>query len=508
VLTDPVLLGATPTSVRVVWFTEWRGRDHAVALADGRRFAARTTRLTRAAEDADSQALVRQWDQLMPRPVWRHEAVVDGLTAGRRVGYRVTSVDDAGHRVESAQFTLAPAGTGDLLLLTSDHQLRALTAANLQSAYALAGDRLGGVLHAGDLVNDPDRASEWFDHGGGCGFFPAMQGRASVTVAGRQWHGAPLLQHVPLYPALGNHEVTGDVGDTLAERFERVRPDTVDTTTYEQIFGLPRWYAATIGPVRLIVLFATRVFRPYSWDGSVRGTFAEATADLGDPGRWGHGQHIFASLARGSEQYEWLAAELSGEAARRARFRVVMLHHPVHSVGWTAAPPFTDPVPVVERDATGAVTAVRYEYPLAADQLLHDVEPLLSRHGVELVLFGHTHVWNRFRNGAGVHFLETSNVGNTFGAYLPGGPARVVPGPGDGFREPYAVHGDAAGLAPVVPSVAPEYGPGGAPLPYHSSNEVTAFSLLDTTAGAVRSYRFDPAAPEPEPQLFDEFLLK
>jgi hypothetical protein len=508
VLTDPVLLGATPTSVRVAWFTEWRGRDHEVVLADGRRFAARTTRLTRVTEDADSQATGRRWERLTPRPVWRHEAVVDSLTVGQRVGYRVAGVDDGGHSSRSVEFALAPAGTGDLLLLTSDHQLRALTAPNLQAAYELAGDRLGGVLHAGDLVNDPDRASEWFDHAGGCGFFPAMQGRASVTVGGRHWQGAPLLQHAPLYPALGNHEVTGEVGDTLAERFERVQPGTVDTTTYEQIFGLPRWYATTIGPVRLIVLFATRVFRPYSWDGSVRGTFAEATADLADPGRWGHGQHIFASLARGSEQYEWLAAELAGEHARRARFRVVMLHHPLHSIGWTAAPPFTDPVPVVDRDPAGAVTAVRYEYPLAADQLLHDVEPLLSRHGVELVLYGHTHVWNRFRNDAGVHFLETSNVGNTFGAYLPGGPARVVPGPGDGFREQYAVYGDAGGLEPMVPSVAPEHGRDGAPIPYHASDEVTAFSLLDTTAGAVRSYRFDPAAAEPVPQLFDEFLLK
>jgi hypothetical protein len=111
------------------------------------------------------------------------------------------------------------------------------------------------------------------------------------------------------------------------------------------------------------------VFRPYSWDGSVRGTFAEATTDLADPDQWGHGLHIFASSARGSEQYEWLAAELSGEALRRARFRVV--------------------------------SAVRYEYPLAADQLLHDVEPLLSRHRVELVLYGHTHVWNRFATTPG-----------------------------------------------------------------------------------------------------------
>jgi hypothetical protein len=358
-------------------------------------------------------------------------------------------------------------------------------------------------------VNVPDRASEWFDHGGGwCGFFPAMQGRASVTIAGRQWRGAPILQRVPLYPAIGNHEVTGDVGEDLTERFQRVQPEAFDTTTYEEILGVPRWYATTIGPVRLIVLFATRKWHPSSWDGSERATFAEATADLPEPARWGHGQHIFAPVARGSEQYEWLAGELERPETRQARFRVVMLHHPTHGVGWTAAPPFTDPVPVAERDVAGELTAVRYEYPLATDQLLHHVEPLLSRHGVELVLCGHAHVWNRFRNDAGVHFLETSNVGNSFGAYLPGGRARVVPGPGDGFRERYAAHGDAGGLEPIVPTVAPAYGADGAPLPYHASDDVTAFSLLDTTAGAVRSYRFDPARPDTGPELFDEFPLK
>ncbi len=56
--------------------------------------------------------------------------------------------------------------------------------------------------------------------------------------------------------------------------------------------------------------------------------------------------------------------------------------------------------------------------------------------------------------------------------------------------------------------MAPAYGADGSALPYHSSNDVTAFSLLDTTAGTVRSYRFDPAQPDTGPELFDEFPLK
>jgi hypothetical protein len=190
-----------------------------------------------------------------------------------------------------------------------------------------------------------------------------------------------------------------------------------------------------------------------------------------------------------------------------------MLHHPVHSIGWPAAPAFADPVPLIDHDpASGAVTRVRYGYPAGADHLLHDVEPLLNRHRVQLVLNGHAHLWSRIRNAAGVHFLETSNVGNTFGAYPVGGPARrTLPGPGDGWHEGYAEQGDAGGLRPVTPSVAPQPGPDGAPLPYLASDTTTAFSLLDPHAGAVRPYRFDTADPgdveAARVVLFDEFTL-
>jgi hypothetical protein len=53
-LTDPMLLAPTATSVHVVWFTESPGRRHAVELG-GRRVPATTTQLTRTAEDADSR---------------------------------------------------------------------------------------------------------------------------------------------------------------------------------------------------------------------------------------------------------------------------------------------------------------------------------------------------------------------------------------------------------------------------------------------------------------------
>jgi hypothetical protein len=505
-LTDPMLLSPTATSVHVVWFTESAGRRHGVEVG-GRWVPAATSALSRIAEDSASRVPGRGWLAFGPRTVWRHSALVNGLAPGERRPYR--AVSDGEESVEFALTGAPVAGDGRLILLTSDHQLRPMVAANLQLAHELFGERLGAVFHAGDLVNVADRASHWFDDAGGCAFFPAMQGRASVVVGGRSWRGAPLLQHVPFYPALGNHEVMGMAGGTLDERFELAQPGRFDTTTYEEIFGRPRWYAETVGDVRLIVLFAARMWRPSTWDGSERSTFTEAMADLDDQARWGYGQHIFAPLLAGSEQYAWLAEELSGPAARRARFRVVMLHHPVHSIGWPAAPPFTDPVPFADRDpTTGRLTRVRYEYPAEADHLLRDVEPLLGCSGVQLVLNGHAHIWSRFRGADGVNFLETSNVGNTFGAYPSDGPtSRTLPGPDDGWQVRYARRGDAGGLDPITPTVAAMSSPGGVPLPYLASDAVTAFSMLDPGAGVVRSYRFDTADPEAEVVLFDEFAL-
>ncbi|MFY1671172.1 hypothetical protein ACN27G_14540 [Plantactinospora sp. WMMB334] len=90
----------------------------------------------------------------------------------------------------------------------------------------VVGVRLDGVLVAGDMVNVADRASDWFDAGTGPAFFAAMTGRARTPIAGRTYRGAPLLQHTPLFPALGNHEVMGRWSGTasLESQFHDPQP--------------------------------------------------------------------------------------------------------------------------------------------------------------------------------------------------------------------------------------------------------------------------------------------
>lgn len=49
------------------------------------------------------------------------------------------------------------------ILLTSDQQERYNTLANYQKVYETAPD-LDAIFFAGDLVNHPRRATEWFDN--------------------------------------------------------------------------------------------------------------------------------------------------------------------------------------------------------------------------------------------------------------------------------------------------------------------------------------------------------
>ncbi|WP_017713503.1 metallophosphoesterase family protein [Prochlorothrix hollandica] len=561
-LTDPFLQNPQPESVAVVWFTEFAGEQHWVRYGPQleQRAIAASQPLSRSQEDARSWLGSQAGDgslypQPQPRSIWRHEALVSGLVPGVRVPYAVSSQCQS-QTVTSDRFSLAPLpppGQPLKLLLTSDHQLKPMVAANLQKMAATVGT-IDGILMAGDLVNVPDRASEWFDDSRGGAFFPALQGRAQSELGGVTYGGAPLLQSVPLFPALGNHEVMGRTLGPIAqpslnEQFADAIPRSValdlaqaagdrpppptdphypdwlaDRSFNWQTVGEiltwpanphpdrphPGYYAVSLGNLRLVVLYATTIWRPWNWASEVRGRYREKTEDLEHPERWGYGQHIFEPIGPGSTQYHWLQQELASPAFQNAAYRVVMFHHPVHTLGDNVVPAYTDPVPVLERDSRGNLTAVRYEYPLGQDYLNRDIAPLLETAGVDLVLYGHSHLWNRFVSAQGLHFLETSNVGNSYGAFwagtgtTPPTPPRPVP---ENFQETYGTYGDPWGLEPIVPSISPLRDAQGQPLPYIASNEITVFTILDTGEGAVSSYYFDTSQPYSEAVLFDQFYL-
>jgi hypothetical protein len=568
-LTDPFLQLPTEDGVHVVWFTEFVGQRHFVTVGEGatRTVAAETTKMSRLAEDAASRVgeqtengqVYQAWT---PRDVWRHEAVVTGLAQGERVPYFVTSVDDDGVEVSSRGFTLAPLpapGQPLRILLTSDHQLMPMTPTNLQKVEETIG-RVDAVFLAGDLQNIPDRASEWFDDNRGRAFFPGLQGNANmvlersrvvdgVTIATTAtYRGGEIIQHAPLFPVIGNHETMGRfipsrglnpmyndprpraVAEAMYEanaalfnptgdpqvREDWIRDNSFNTITYEELFTLPddgpegeQYYALQFGDVYLIGLHGTRIWRTPSLGAGARGKYREAEEYLTIPEQWGWGEFIFGDIRAGSLQHDWLQEQLASEAFQNARYKIAMVHHPMRGLGDNSVPVFADPVQIIDRDEAGRITAVRYEYPIDADIFINDVEPLLAEAGVQIVHSGHSHVWYRTLAPNGMIYLESSNVGNSYGCYV------------DGFRERntgandarydatnYPKTGDPHGGTPVMPSeFAPMTDADGNPLPCVSSNELTVFTILDTGDGSITSYVFDTTDPLGEVRVFDRFTI-
>ena len=540
-LTEPFLQLPTQNSVRVVWFTEFPGEKNTVAYGENLKQTtdATTIKLSHTREDQKSRVGSQTEDkQVYQKPVgrdiYRHEAEITGLTQGKEVDYQVMSKPENGSDAKSKIYNLAPApqpGTPLKILLTSDHQLKPMTAANLQKAKETVGD-IDAVFMAGDLINISDRASEWFDDNRGGAFFPAFQGKANYEIdkegVKTNYTGGEIIQEAPLFTAIGNHEVMGRRGksDDLDGEFNDPIPNAVaenlygesslsansfNTDTYEEIFSLPesksggeKYYATTFGDVRLVTLYATNIWRVPNLEPDAKGKYREREADFEKPERWGYGQHIFEPIDKGSAQYDWLVKELNSPEFKQAKYKVVMLHHPVHSLGENIVPAYTNPVQIIQKDSSEKVTNIRYEYPLEEDFLIRDIVPLLEKNNVQLVFYGHSHLWNRFKSKSGINFLESSNVGNSYGAFVDN-KKRNVP---KEYKEKYIEVGNPNGLEPITPSIKPLIGEDGKPIPYISSNEITAFSILDTGNGTVDSYYFDTTKPEEKVVKFDEFKLQ
>jgi 3',5'-cyclic AMP phosphodiesterase CpdA len=89
-----------------------------------------------------------------------------------------------------------------------------------------------------------------------------------------------------------------------------------------------------------------------------------------------------SDLRRGSEQYRWLESDLS-KAGRETRLKVVLLHHPLYSVGSH------------QEDEKG---------------LRPILIPLFIRYGVSAVFSGHDHNYQRFMQD-GIYYIVTGGGG-------------------------------------------------------------------------------------------------
>ena len=533
-LTDPMLQNPTPNSVNVVWFTLFPGKDHYVKYGKGLR------RTSQCCDTALSHIKESQSGDLVP--VYRHEAVLKKISPRSQTRYRAVSCISKGKKVFSAVFSCraSPRPHAPLhVLLTSDHQCKPMVPANLQKVQQTI-PKIDAIFYGGDCVTNPDSLEDWFgqpstkEPSENRSFFPTFQGRGHIELGGTCYRGAPLLQTAPIFCAMGNHEIMGRRSDKplkaqtqdafpkelAVQQYRQLFPDqttsvptrwleehSFNTDSFKEIFSFPKspqpgegpYYATTFGDIRLVVLCATRVGRDAQL--GIKGKYSEDPADFKDSSKWGFGEFIVEPLEKGSRQYQWLEEELQSKPFQTAKFKIVMLHNPIHTLGENQTPPFAPPIQHIERDPTGAIRAVSYEYPKQQDLLIRDVDPLFATYGVQLVICAHSHIWNRFTSHAGVHYLESSNVGNSYGAihqgaqvFSPQCEAKGVP-----FQEPN-------GLSPVVPTISPLKSSDGESLPFIASNEITVFSVLDTKNGCINSYYFDTRKNDAV-VLFDSFSL-
>ena len=237
-------------------------------------------------------------------------------------------------------------------------------------------------------------------------------------------------------------------GNDPALRARWIDDNAYEWTTYREMWSLPAgsegscYYAQRFGDVFIISLDANRVWR--GWGATERGKFTErfdnATGRVTtNADEWGFGDLSFRPFGPGSQQFAWLQQTLQSEACRTAKYRIVLSHQTMAGLGDNAVPVQAEIRATVELtdgsligpfaasefasrwpDIQAALTAqrvrfVRYEYPLAGDIWRNHIEPLLQAANVQLVHTGHSHLWNRVRAG-NLHYLETANVGNSFGA--------------------------------------------------------------------------------------------
>ena len=596
-LTDPFLQLPTASSVNVVWFTNFEGSEHALTYADQTITDVTTTKLERMMEDSGSAIDNQTFETVTYRDVYRHEATATGLTQGERVDYSVSSTDEDGFAFTSDTFTLAPApaaGQPLMILLTSDLQSKKNVVANYQKVVETVGTP-DAVFFAGDFVNVPDRASEWFDQAkdNAPAFFPALQGHYQQYMPGFPYNGGEILQHAPVFGTIGNHEVmgrytpdeesyslNGGFGDPqpawFAEvAYEQVKADvnpSDDETVKAQwiadhshnqmsfldIFSFPNdgprgeeYFAVSFGDVFLISMNVSRIWRSWSVTPNNKTKFVENAENYTDPTQWGFGEFLFERFDAESEQYTWLTDVMQTEAFQNAKYKVVMAHQGVFGLGDNTVPVLAQPVlQVVQDNGSGgksvaeytfpiepatwtdtiapsleSATEIRYQYPLTGDVWLNDIEPLLLENGVGLVHIGHSHLWNRAQV-EDLHYLESSNVGNSYGAYYDDTTGTYTanrrPATADFWEDVYSANprwseknyppnGDPQGRVMSFPT---QFSPMSMEndsypnLPFVASNVLSVFSVLDTSTGTVKSYVFDPSDLDSEVTLFDEFSIE
>jgi len=327
---------------------------------------------------------------------------------------------------------------------------------------------------------------------------------------------------------------------------EWIIANSFNTYAYEEIFSLPdespggeTYYSIEYGDVFLVGLYSTRPYRR-RWDPEGLNKYQEAPEFTRDPTQWAFGDFLYEDLRPGSVQATWYNRVLRSPEFRNAAYRYIMAHENSRGAGGNAIPLKAMPVQTIEyQDGAGRtqtksftmpisattwleeiepivehIVHVRYDYPRSDDTWMHVVERGAEGFGADIIHVGHSHVWCRVETDGGVPVIETSNVGNSYGAYYEGYRGRADPdrntwpvGDDRWDQSNYTNYGDPYGARLIPPS---EFAPmvhNGREMPVITSNDLSAFTIFETATGTVTSYVFDAKDPEAEPMVFDRFTL-
>ena len=284
--------------------------DHATPVA---------TRLCYWTEGGDELAIEHE------EPARHHVFTLEGLAANTAYSYEITGSD-------------LSTGTHSFRTLPERPERYRVLAVGDVRTYPEAWARVSGRM----FEDEPDALFAI-----GTGDYPADGRNYNLWIEQFFAPARPLLGHLPLWPAIGNHELTRRHDDVT----------NIENSHYFSLFELPgneRWFRVDYHLMTLLVVDSNSLMTP-----------EEA-------------------------QYQWLRDQLRSP---RNRFTLVALHH---------APLTSGPHGALQPDGTPV------EWPL--DQGRRFLLPLFEMYGVDLVLTGHDHLYERSEKD-GVVYVVTGGGG-------------------------------------------------------------------------------------------------
>ena len=325
-------------SIVVAWQTDGRSAAFRVEYGPTKRLGHSAAVTVRARGERDAEENEQRLN---------YAATIGGLTLGRTYHYRVSL---RGERIADGYFTTRkPRGAPTRFVAFGDNSYGDIS--DRAIAYQAYRARPDFVMNTGDNVYEGGLDNEYARY-----FFPVY----NADLAGPRI-GAPLLRSVPFYSVIANHDVHAQTPDKgPAADFDH-NPDSLAffTNLYLPLNGpVPSQPPPTIGSGARVATFAACA-------GDRFPRMANYSFDYGDAHFLCLDANVYVDPTARALQ-EWIGADLAGTDAT---WRFVVYHHPAFNVG-----------------------AEHYQA-----QHMRVLAPIFEAHGVDFVLSGHEHNYQRTR---------------------------------------------------------------------------------------------------------------